>query len=115
MKKLLYILILGFFSTSIAYSQDLAQLNNEETGLKTRTRARIHQDSAQANRNMDKFIDNDGDGINDARCGRGMGLGKRLGQHSCQPGNCNTKQMIKDKKNQINDNNNQNKGKGKGK
>jgi hypothetical protein len=89
MKNLIYIVIIGIFTVSLAFSQDYAYSGADSSGLQKKERMRNTSDSTRMNRgNQDKFIDNDGDGINDVRCGRGMGLGKGLGKHNCEPGNC---------------------------
>lgn len=89
MTKYALILILGLFSTTIIYSQDFAFSSGDSSHIQKRERVRMNQDTTQMHVNhTDKFIDNDGDGINDVRCGRGMGLGKGLGKHNCVPENC---------------------------
>lgn len=86
-------------------AQNLAFSGGDTTRTQKKVSPRLADSTGIKNGNTDKFIDADGDGINDARCGRGMGLGKGLGKHNCEPGNCNPN-MNSNKGNQ---------GKGKGK
>jgi hypothetical protein len=89
MKNSIIALLISVFSVTIVYSQDLAYSGGDSTQSRKTDRVRVQPElSTHPNMNNDKFIDNDGDGINDARCGRGMGLGKGLGKHNCVPENC---------------------------
>lgn len=89
MKRIVIILAFTLIATFTAYSQDIAQ-NNDSLRLRNRNEIQLNDtaNSSRAYRNQgkDKFIDLDGDGINDNRCGRGMGLKKGNGQHNCLPG-----------------------------
>lgn len=90
-------------------AQNFAFSGGDTTKTQKKVTSRLADSIGIKNANTDKFIDADGDGINDARCGRGMGLGKGLGKHNCEPGNCENNKSGKGNQGQSNQ------GKGKGK
>lgn len=88
MKKLIYIVLLLLFSVSITNSKDFALLKTDSIHSQKKEKIRNSSDTSRVHqKNKDKFVDNDGDGINDNRGGRGMGLGKGLGKHDSNPSN----------------------------
>lgn len=88
MKKLIYIVLLLLFSVNLMYSKDLVLLKTDSSRTQKKEKIRNPLDSSKVHqKNKDKFVDNDGDGINDNRGGRGMGLGKGLGKHDSNPSN----------------------------
>jgi hypothetical protein len=85
-------MLFNFVLNSNAFGQENLAQNKEaakkiEKQLPVTDTSKINTPSQ--NSTNDVFIDKDGDGINDNRCGRGMGLQKNNRQHQCIPNsNC---------------------------
>lgn len=93
MKKYLIIIAALFVFGTTTYAQDSTQI---------RKRLRTPSDTTQVRtprRDCTNFIDKDGDGINDNRNSRSMGLKKSNGKHNCVPQNQNNNKGKKGKRN----------------
>jgi hypothetical protein len=85
MKNLLYILIFWIVCADVLFAQSSTNAVTDSSKNPKKGVVKLIDSNNLHKITTDKFVDSDGDGINDCRSGRGMGLGESLGKHKCVP------------------------------